>query len=121
MAQCAACPQHFEVALGEALMCILINRVKRVHEAISKSIGIDIKRRMDEMWNIGPVMAVDTVEAQCRAEALALHLQPDLPEAIWRQLGFAALVVHLLLESGEGDLAHHGVQHVLDFGAKHDL
>src|ERR1700746_2094073 len=74
----AARPQHFEVALGEALMRVLVDRVERVHQAIAEGIGVDIERRMDEMRDVGPVMAVDAVETQCRAEALPLNSQPDL-------------------------------------------
>ena len=39
-------------------------------------------------------MAIDAVEADRRAEALALHLEPDLGEPVGGQLGLAALVMH---------------------------
>src|SRR5215831_1718060 len=117
----AACAQHFEIALREALMRGLVTRIKRVHQTIAESIGIYIERRVDEMRDVGPVMAVDAVEAQCRAEALALHRQPDLAEPVRSKLGLPPLVMHPLLESGKGDLPHDRVQHVLDFAREHDL
>src|SRR5260370_6293540 len=74
----AARAQHFEIALRDPLMGVRVDRVERVHQAIAESISVDIERRMDEMRDVGPVMAVDAVETQCRAEALPLDPQPDL-------------------------------------------
>src|SRR5260370_25731946 len=66
----AARPQHFEIALGEPLMRVLVDRVERVHQAIAESISVDIERRMDEMRDVGPVMAVEPVETPCPADGL---------------------------------------------------
>src|SRR6516165_7902907 len=71
----AARAQHSEIALREPLVRVLVDRVERVHQTIAESIGVDIERRVDEMRDVGPVMAVEAVEAQCRAEALALHVE----------------------------------------------
>src|SRR5215469_18801047 len=76
---------------------------------------------MDEMRNIGPIMAIDAVEPQSRAEALALHVEPNLAQAVGRQLGLAPLVMYLLLEGDKRDLADDRVEHVLDFAGEHDL
>src|SRR5271155_2619732 len=57
----AARPQHFEIALGEALMRVLVDRVERVHQTIPESIGVDIEGGVNEMRDVGPVIAVDTV------------------------------------------------------------
>src|SRR5438105_13826859 len=63
----AARPQHFEIARGEALMRVLVDRVERVHQTIAERIGVDVERCVDEMRDVGPVMAIDAVEAQGRA------------------------------------------------------
>ena len=75
-----------------------VGGVERVHQAISESIGIDVKRRMDEVRNIAPVKLIGWFEQQCRAEALALYVEPDLAETVGGQLGLAALVMDLDLE-----------------------
>src|SRR5271165_2006495 len=85
----AAGAQHFEIALGKTMVRVLVNRIERVHQTIAESIGVDIERRVDEMRDIGPVMAIDAVEAQRRTEALALHREPDLGEPVGGQLGLA--------------------------------
>src|SRR5271169_4016559 len=91
----AARAQHSEIALRETLVRVLVDRVERVHQTIAESIGIDIERRVDEMRDVGPIMAVETVDAQCRTEAFALHVEPDLAELVRGQLGLAPLLVNL--------------------------
>src|ERR1700758_5824568 len=115
MPQCAARPQQLKIALGKTLMRVLVHRIERVHQTITKSICIDIERSMNEMRNVGPVMPIDAVETQRGTQALALHCEPDLGETVRGQLGFAPLVMYLLLEGDEGDLPNDRVQHVLDF------
>ncbi len=66
-------------------------------------------------------MAVVVVEAQRRAEARGLHLEPDVAQPLGAELAGAALFVDLGLEGMQRDLAHHGVEHVLDLGGQHDL
>ena len=66
-------------------------------------------------------MTIGAVEAQRRPQALALHLEPDFAKPVGRQFGLAALVMDLLLEGDERDLADHRVQHVLDLAGEHDL
>src|SRR6516162_3628896 len=102
-------------------MGVLVDRVERVYQAISESIGVYIKWGMDEVWNISPVIAVGVFEMQRWAEALALHFEPDIAESVGRQFCLAPLVMHLDLESCKGDLSNHGVQHVFDFCGEHDL
>src|SRR5215472_6544337 len=121
MTQGAARSQHSQIAVSEALMRVLVDRVERVHQTITKGVGVNIERGMDEMWNIGPIMAIDAVEPQPRAEALALHVEPNLGEAFGRQLGLAPLVMYLLFEGDKRDLADDRVQHVLNLAGEHDL
>src|SRR5579871_1546469 len=105
----AAGLEHVEIFLGKAGLRALIDRVERVHEAIAEGIGIDIEGRMDEMRNIGPVAAILILEADCRAEALALDRHPNLADAIGGDLALPALVMEAALELDEGDLAHDRV------------
>src|ERR1700736_5887980 len=44
VAQGAAGAQQLQVALGKTAMRVLIGRVKRVHQAIAKGIGVDVER-----------------------------------------------------------------------------
>src|SRR5437868_12286369 len=62
MPHSAARLQHFEIAPGEALVRVLVERIERVHQTIPEGIGVDIERGVDEMRDVGPVMAVDAVE-----------------------------------------------------------
>src|SRR5690606_24996136 len=57
----AASLQHVEVLLLEALFRVLVDRIKRVHQAVTESIGIDIERRVDEMRDIGPESLVTRI------------------------------------------------------------
>src|SRR6476661_3749795 len=50
----AARREHGEIALGEALGGVLVDRVERVHQAIAEGVGIDVEGRMDEVRDIGP-------------------------------------------------------------------
>src|SRR5712691_1379727 len=63
VAQRAAGAQEGEVAFGKALVGVFIGGVERVHQAIAEGIGVDIERRVDEMRDVGPVVAVGIVEA----------------------------------------------------------
>src|SRR5258705_3024357 len=58
MAHRAARPQHFEIALREPLVCILVDRVERVYQAVAKRVGVHVKRGVDEIRDVGPVMAI---------------------------------------------------------------
>ncbi len=73
------------------------------------------------MRDIGPEDPVVVVEVECRAEALALNVEPDFAQALDRKLALAALGMDPCLELVEGDLPHHGVEHVLDLVGKEDL
>ena len=112
---------HLEIAGGEALMRVLVDRVERVHEAVPERIGVDVERRMDEVADIRPVVPVLLVEGEGRAEALGLHRHPDLADRVGRQLALAPLHVQTRFEIVEGDLADHRVQYVLDLAREHRL
>src|SRR5438477_6791402 len=44
----AAGGQHCEIALGEAFVRLLVDRIERVHQAIAERVGVNVERRMDE-------------------------------------------------------------------------
>src|SRR5712671_217328 len=75
---------------------------------------------MNEMRDVGPVIPVGVVERQGRPKALALHVEPDVADALGGQLAAATFVMNALLEGDERDLAHDRVQHVLDLAGEHD-
>src|SRR5438552_5035302 len=54
----AAGSQHRQIALGEAARGMFVDRVKRVHQAIAKRIGIDVERRMNEVRDIHPEILI---------------------------------------------------------------
>src|SRR5947208_10920769 len=62
VAQGAASAQQGEVALGEALVRVFVGGVERVHQAIAEGVGVDVERRMDEMRDVGPVIAIVAIE-----------------------------------------------------------
>src|SRR5215510_7864377 len=101
---CAASGEHVEIAVGEALVGLLVDRIERIHQAIAEGIGIDVERRMDEVRNVDPEILVSGLEIDRRPEALALHLEPDLAQALRRELAFAPLGVPLAFEAVERDL-----------------
>src|SRR6266851_3294633 len=115
----AAGREHVEVARGKARFRALVNRVKRVHQAVAERVGVDVERRVDEMRDVGPEGLVSGLELDRGTEALALHFAPDLAEPLGGQLALFALDVDLALEFIERDLPHHGVDHVLDLGGEH--
>ena len=108
--------QQLEIARLEAVGRFLVDRVERADEAVTESIGIDVERHMDEVWNIGPVKPIVFPEMERRPEALGLHLHPQPAQIVRRQLRLAPGVVHPSLELAERDLAHHRVDLVLDLG-----
>ena len=72
----AAGRQHGEIAVGKTFLRVLIDRVKRVHQAIAEGVSVNVKRRVDEMRNVRPERLLTGLEFDRRAEALALHLKP---------------------------------------------
>src|ERR1700722_7897807 len=112
----AAGGEHRKISFGETFARVLIDAVERIDQAIAESIGVDIEGRMDEMADIGPVRLVARSELDRWPEALALYAHPQ-PRNVFRgQFSLLAFGVQLAFERVERDLAHHGVQHVLDFG-----
>src|SRR3954451_23033584 len=51
---CAAGREHVEIALGKSVGGFLVDAVKRIHQAIAERIGVDVKRRMNEVRDVGP-------------------------------------------------------------------
>src|SRR5260221_2283666 len=96
---------------GEAGSAALIDGVERVHQTVAEGIGVDIERRMDEMRDVGPIIFVEPIELERRAETFALDLKPDLVEAVGRQLGGVPLVMKAALELDGSDLPHHRGEH----------
>src|ERR1044072_4558492 len=76
----AAGGEHRQIALGEAFAGALVNGVERVHQAVAESIGVNVERRMDEVRNVAPERLVTRAQVDCGAEALLLHLDPDVAE-----------------------------------------
>src|SRR5262245_35940590 len=89
--------EHREIALGEAFVTLLVDRVERVHQAIAERIRIHVERRMDEVTDVGPERLVTRLEVDRRAEALALHLEPEFANPIRREFAVLALGVDLAL------------------------
>ena len=78
MPQRAAGAQHLEVLVLKSGVALAVDLIERVHQAIAERIGVDVERRVDEVRDVGPEVPVLVVEAEHRAEALALHREPDL-------------------------------------------
>src|SRR5579872_6792514 len=69
MAPGAAGAEHVEIFGGKTLIRPLIDGIKRVHQAIAESIGVDVEGRMDEMRDVAPVVTIFLIEADRRSEA----------------------------------------------------
>src|ERR1700754_418468 len=110
----AAGREHGEVTLGKSFGGVFIGPVERVHQAIAEGIGIDVERRMDEVRDVHPEILVTRTDIDRWPEALALHAEPDLADALGGQFAVLALGVDGALERIECDLPHHGVDHVFD-------
>ena len=63
----AACREHVEIAVGEALLGLLVDGIERVHQAIAEGIGIDVERRVDEVRDVAPEGLVAGLEVDGRA------------------------------------------------------
>src|SRR5579883_613999 len=72
----AARRQHSEVPFGEALARVLVDAVKRIHQAVAECVGVDIERRMDEMADIGPVRLIAGAELDRWAQTVGLNAHP---------------------------------------------
>ena len=110
-----------EILLREGVLARLVAREQRVHQAIAERIGVDVERRVNEVRNVRPEHPVAVAERDRGPEALRLHLAPDLAQPFGGELALLALLVHLALEAVERDLAHHGVEHVLDLRGEQRL
>ena len=117
----AAGGEHREIALGKTFGRILVDRIKRIHQAIAERIGVDVERRMDEVRDVHPEILVARLDLDRRPQALALHAEPDFADMLRGQFAVLALGVNCALERIERDLPHHGVDHVLDLAGEQRL
>ena len=108
--------QHREETILKALFSLLIVGVERIHQAITEGIGIDVKRRVDEVGDVAPEVAVVVIEGKDGTEALNLNGHPDIADLIGRQFTLRPRIVEPTLEFAERDLAHDSIEHVLDLG-----
>src|SRR6056297_2045384 len=106
--------EHLEIPVLEALGRGLVGGIERVHEAVAEGVGVDVEGRVDEMRDIGPEGLVALHEIKGGPEAFGLHGHPQFADIFGRELALAACGVQLAFEIVERDLAHHGVDHVLD-------
>src|SRR6202163_4462380 len=113
--------QHRQVALGEATLRIFVDRIERVHQAIAERVGVDVERRMDEVRDVHPEILVARTDIDRRAQALALHAEPDFADALGGQFAVASLGMDGALERIERDLPHYRVDHVLDLAGEQRL
>ena len=113
--------QHVEVFGLEIGQAALIGGIKRVHEAIAEGIGIDVERRMHEVRDIGPEGFISVHELKRVAQRLGLHRHPQRVDVVGRQLSFAAGGVEFAFKVVKRDLAHDGVDHILDLTRKQGL
>src|SRR5580700_9925744 len=90
--------EHVEIAFGKALGGLLVDGVKRVHQAIAERVGVDVKWRVDEVGNVGPHGLIAWPELDGGPEAFPLHLEPDLADPLGGELAIAPLEVNLALE-----------------------
>jgi len=65
--------EHIEVFVFEIGITFFVDRVERVHEAIAEGIGVDVERRMDEVWDVGPECFIAFLEIKDRAEGFCLN------------------------------------------------
>src|SRR5688500_4866875 len=117
----AARLEHGEIFFSEALLRFPVAGIERIHQAVSKSIGVDIEGRMNEMRDIAPERLISGPKPYRRAEAFALHFEPKLCQSFGREFARLPFGVHLSLEFVKGDLPDDGVQHVLDLLGKQRL
>src|SRR5712664_886328 len=113
--------QHRQIAFGKADLRVFVDRVERVHQAIAERIGVDVERRMDEVRNVHPEVLVARSDIDGRAEALALHAEPDFADTLGGQFAVAPLGMYSALERIERDLPHHRVDHVLNLAGEQRL
>ena len=117
----AACGEHFEILVLEALGRVAVGGVEGIYQPVAKGIGVDVEGRVDEMRDIGPERLVAVREIEDGAEALGLHAHPQGVDVVGGQFAAATGIVQFALEIIEGDLADDGVDHVLDLASEEGL
>src|ERR1700720_1945282 len=68
--------KHREIAFGKTFARALIDAIQRIHETIAERIGVDIKGRVDEMRDIGPIALVVAPKLDRGPEAFGLLAHP---------------------------------------------
>ena len=122
VAQRAARAEHIQILAREIIAAVLVDRIERVHQTVTEGVGIDVERHVDEVRDVGPVVAIDALlKVKGRPEGLDLGLHPVLLEVFAQQLLFLPCGVDAGLEVVEGNLPDHGVEHVLDLACEQDL
>lgn len=119
MLQRPAGAQHLKITPLKSSRSILIGRIERVYEAIAKGIGVHIERRMNEVRDIGPKIAIGVIKTNRWTKTVGLDLKPEFAEFVSGQLAVAPFIVYRTLEFTERDLAHNGIQHVLNLRREH--
>ena len=89
--------------------------IRARHQQVPEGVGVDIEGRVHEVADIGPPVLVSIVELDRRARG-SRPSPPSRSRRCWSTdtSPCGPLVVEAGLEAVEGDLAHHGVQPVLD-------
>src|SRR5919198_4660563 len=119
MVLCAARRKHRKIALRKSFARSLIDAVEGIYEAIAKGIGINVKRRVDEMRYIGPIGLGHVAKLDCRPKAIGLFATPQITNLRRSKLAVAAFEMELAFKSIKRDLPHHRIQHVFDLGGQH--
>src|SRR6516225_1080625 len=72
----AARREHGQITIGKSLRRVFIDRIQRVHQAVAESIGVNVKRRVNEMRDVAPECLVTGLELDRRAETFLLYVHP---------------------------------------------
>ena len=86
----AAGAEQVEVGGHEALALLLVAPVHRQREQVAVGVRVHVAGRVDEVRDVGPPGAVVVVELDGVAEQVRLRRQPQLAEALDRQLALLA-------------------------------
>src|SRR5688500_8225011 len=88
----AARAQQVEIRRDEALALLLVPAVDGEREQVAVGVRVDVAGRVDEVPDIRPPDAVVVVELDAVAEEVRLRREPQLVEAVDRQLASLAAV-----------------------------
>ena len=110
--------QHVKIFGLKLRITLFIDSIERIYQTVAKSIGINIEWGMHEMGDIGPKSLIAIHEFKSRPEAFTLHAHPNRIDLIWCELPLGTGRMQLALKIIKGNLAHHGVDHVLHFAGQ---